>query len=56
MAAAKSGNIMIHSKAFITGIENYDNNGGNYNGDCDGTVNNCIKVDNLWVRNQERLY
>ena len=50
-AAAKSGNIMIHSKALITGIENYDNNGGTYTGDkCDGKVNNCIKVDNLWVR------
>ena len=49
-AAAKSGNIMIHSKALINGIADYDEKGGEYVGGCTGTVNNCIKVDNLWVR------
>ena len=50
-AAAKSGNTMIHAKALINGIADYDDNGGDYTGaDCDGKVNNCIKVDNLWVR------
>ncbi len=50
-AAAKSGNTMIHAKALINGIADYDDNGGHYTGgDCDGKVNNCIKVDNLWVR------
>ncbi len=51
-AAAKSGNSMIHAKALINGIANYDEKGGNYNGNCDPTKKNynCIKVDDVLVR------
>ncbi|WP_274968973.1 prepilin-type N-terminal cleavage/methylation domain-containing protein [Succinimonas amylolytica] len=51
-AAAESGNTMIHAKALINGIANYDENGGSYNGNCDPNMANynCIKVDDVLVR------